>query len=312
MAVTVKSRSKSLKDTELEISQNATLDAFLAEISKKNRNINTNRLRLTYQKESKFVSITTDELLKGEVNRNGDVELFVKDLGPQISWRLVFLVEYFGPIFIHSVFYYLSTLKNVNEKFHSSSSEYNPVLNKILYLMVIAHYLKREFESVFVHQFSNSTMPFFNLFKNSAHYWILNGMISFCYFGYGFLLSDTTIESFYNLLGFSNVSLLIALFTVSELWNLYIHVRLRQWGDTQKKLGNTTKRVAINDGVFKILVAPNYTFEVWAWIWFTVVSKFNLFSLIFLIVSATQMYLWAQKKNKKYGTKRAFLIPFIF
>ena len=44
--------------------------------------------------------------------------------------------------------------------------------------MCIGHYLKREYETLFVHRFSNATMPFMNVFKNSTHYWILMGFCS--------------------------------------------------------------------------------------------------------------------------------------
>lgn len=43
-------------------------------------------------------------------------------------------------------------------------------------MMVLGHYIKRELETMFIHRFSNDTMPFLNVFKNSAHYWLLMGV----------------------------------------------------------------------------------------------------------------------------------------
>lgn len=173
---------------------------------------------------------------------------------------------------------------------------------KQVYLMHLVHYIKREFESVFVHSFSNSTMPLFNVFKNSFHYWILNGLIGLGYLGYGFVFpSKLNINS----------NVLWALFIVFESSNLLCHLKLRKVGDDLLKKG-IKERKPINEGVFKYLVSPNYTFEVLSWVVVTLTFNFNLFAVLFLLVSATQMYLWAMKKNKKYGTKKAFLVPYLF
>lgn len=308
--VAIKSRSKSLKDTEVQLSQASTLESVLASLSKSNRNISKHRLRVTYLKESKQIPITSDTFFKAGLSNN--TQLFVKDLGPQISWGVVFLIEYFGPLLVHSIVYCLSLNQEFINKFAYSKESVDPFLNKIVYSMVMGHYLKREFETLFVHKFTLATMPAFNVFKNSFHYWIINGIISSGYLGYGFILSDSQYAKFLNFLRLNNLQTLVGMFILSEIWNAYIHIRLRLFGEQQRKKGNATERVPISTGIFKIFVAPNYTFEVWSWIWFALVFKLNFFAVFFVTVSATQMYLWARKKNKKYGTNRAFIIPFIF
>ncbi|CEP60030.1 trans-2-enoyl-CoA reductase (NADPH) TSC13 LALA0_S01e01420g [Lachancea lanzarotensis] len=305
MSVKVTSRSKSLKDVELP-QETSSLAAALKEISSKNKNIKTNRIRLTILKENKQIPITSDHAFE---DLSG-AKLFAKDIGPQIGWRLVFCLEYLGPIIIHSLVYYLSTRPEL-AKFHCKSRPYNPFITKVAYILVVAHYVKRELESLFLHKFAQSTMPFFNLFKNSFHYWVLNGAISLGYFGYGFLLKDITVFRIYSAFKLDNFSLILALFIASEFWNFWTHLKLRLWGDAQKAQG-ITQRVPLENGLFKIFVAPNYTFEVLAWTAFTLLFKLNIFAVIFLFVSTAQLYLWAAKKNKKYGTNRAFLIPFVF
>lgn len=312
--IAVKSRSKNLKDVKIEWNDGDGLvyEAVLKKISSGNRGINTNRLRLTYLKEGKHVPLAASDFEgKNIESLESHAEWYVKDLGPQISWRLVFVVEYLGPILIHSAVYYLSLQPQMVAKYHSSSVRYNEFFNTFVYRLIMAHYLKREFETIFVHSFSSATMPLFNIFKNSFHYWVLNGLISLGYFGYGFPVGNKTLFRIYSKLRISDFRWLVGLFALSEVLNFYIHVQLRRWGDLQKKNG-VTARVPLESGLFKYFVAPNYTFESWAWIWFTLIFKLNIFSVVFLVVSVVQMYVWAQKKNKKYGTKRAFLIPYVF
>ena len=88
-----------------------------------------------------------------------------KDLGPQVSWRLVFVVEYSGPILIFLIFYLYPDI------FYHEKVPEKTLTQKAAFWMAIGHFLKREYESIFIHRFSNATMPISRIFINSTHYW---------------------------------------------------------------------------------------------------------------------------------------------
>ncbi|EAA22535.1 hypothetical protein, partial [Plasmodium yoelii yoelii] len=75
----------------------------------------------------------------------------------QISWRLVYVIEYLGPILIFPFFYFC-------DKYIYSQNAKNK------------HIIQIEFESLFVHRFSNATMPIVRVPINCGHYWILCGV----------------------------------------------------------------------------------------------------------------------------------------
>ena len=65
------------------------------------------RQRLTDAQKRPLVG---DEKRLTDLGIENNARLSVKDLGPQISWRTVFLVEYAGPLLIHPIIYYLAPL----------------------------------------------------------------------------------------------------------------------------------------------------------------------------------------------------------
>lgn len=78
------------------------------------------------------------------------------------------------------------------------------------------HYAKRLFETLFIHRFSNATMPLRNLFKNCAYYWIFAGYVAY-HVNHPLYTSPALPQALLALGGF----------VISELGNLAIHINLR-------------------------------------------------------------------------------------
>ncbi|KAG6895296.1 hypothetical protein C0992_002095 [Termitomyces sp. T32_za158] len=221
-------------------------------------------------------------------------ELQVKDLGSQISWRTVFLIEYAGPLVIHPLIYH--------------------------------------FPRFCVHRFSHGTMPFRNVFKNSAHYHILSGLL-LAYDVYRPLFSATSSYVAGGIRSDKNFLWLMAgVWVFAEFSNLYTHLNLRSLRPPNSRV----RAIPYGYG-FSLVSCPNYFFETLSW---TVVAMmtgsiagmpdtlsplpivlilFLRIAVLFLAVSTTQMALWAIKKHKNYKKEfgkeyprgRYAMIPFI-
>ncbi|KAL1668368.1 3-oxo-5-alpha-steroid 4-dehydrogenase-domain-containing protein [Schizophyllum commune] len=232
-------------------------------------------------------------------------ELVVKDLGPQISWRTVFLIEYVGPLLIHPLFYYYPRVFYGQDVKHSTMQTY-------AFALIMGHFIKRELETLFVHRFSHATMPFFNVFKNSGHYHLISGLLlAFDLYrrGYsapavaGTLLDDPT---------FLNVC--AGLVIAFELLNLNAHWVLRSL-----RPAGTTKRGIPHGFGFGLVSCPNYLFETLAWTTITVMTGGSLASILFVVVATVQMAIWALKKHNQYKKEfgkayprgRKAMFPFI-
>lgn len=170
--------------------------------------------------------------------------------------------------------------------------------------MLVGHYIKRELETLFVHRFSNETMPFFNLFKNSFHYWVLNGSSAY------FLLHPKyTSPSWAS----DNVSVvLFVLFWIFEFMNGQCHLVLKNL----RKPGTRERGIPYGWGFSQISCA-NYFWESLSWLTFSISTQVAM-AYVFTLVSFGQMLIWAIKKHKNYKKefgdkypKRYVMVPFI-
>lgn len=311
--VTIKSRSASIKGftEELVSFSNARL---VKKISERNR-IPADQIKLAVMDESgKFQPMDPNNTLNAYFKPQellGDVVVYAKDVGRQIAWKTVFLVEYLGPIIIHTLVYGIA--------YYFLGVEFSSTQKTALKLAVL-HFMKREYETMFVHRFSNSTMPFFNLFKNSGHYWVLSGVFLSIFV---YCRDPTSLESASSLVKFLfHVNslppvvnkALVGLWIFAEGSNLITHKNLANIRSKDLKAYTIPKGYG-----FDVVACPNYFFECLAWFSFALLVG-NWSAWLFLAVSSAQMYLWALKKNKKllitFGDdykklRRAKFIPYL-
>ena len=124
--------------------------------------------------------------------------------------------------------------------------------------MVIGHYAKRELETLFVHRFSNDTMPFFNVFKNSAHYWILMGFCSMYFLLHPEYTPPQWCSEPLHYVFFG-------MFCIFEFMNLMCHITLRNL----RKPGSTERGIPCSWG-FGMVSCANYFWESMCWLTFAV------------------------------------------
>lgn len=226
--------------------------------------------------------------------------------GPQIAWRTVFIIEYLGPLLIPALF--LFPLRpyiyfNFDQPLPDPSN-----LQLLVCALQTLHFLKREYETLFVHRFSSATMPAFNIFKNSAHYWFLAG------FNIAYWVSRPDAAAATSEPNPLLVWAGLALFVFGELANLNAHYVLRDL----RRPGTTERGIPSGFG-FSLVTCPNYMFEILAWLGVFLVSQLNLSVLVFTLVGGLQMWSWGWKKEKryrkdfgdKYKKKRTVLLAYI-
>ncbi|KAG4434434.1 hypothetical protein IFR05_010074 [Cadophora sp. M221] len=285
--------------TSIEITDKTTVQDVKEQLAKKAGGMDPERLGI-YDAEKKKLLKDRKALVASSQDVMSAKEILVKDLGPQLSWTTVFIIEYLGPILIHLAFPLL-----LRPYLYSSA----PPLSSSQYLsmaMIVLHFLKREYETVFVHKFSLATMPLLNIFKNSFHYWVLSGL-NIAYWIYApssYTAKSSPTIDYINYAG-------LVLYVYGEASNFIAHQTL----SNLRSRGGTERGIPKGYG-FGLVTCPNYLFELIAWTGIALVSK-SAATVIFNGIAWAQMHQWAIKKEKalraefpnKYSKKKYVLLP---
>ncbi|CAL1289523.1 unnamed protein product [Larinioides sclopetarius] len=246
-----------------DLSETTTINDIKNEIRKIKRKLHPCRQALRLEPRGKFLG---DHLTLQSLEFKGqNKQLYLKDLGPQIGWKTVFLFEYAGPLALYVATYFRPAFMYGAD----ASKPIHPVVH-IAVICWIFHYSKRLLETLFVHRFSHATMPIRNLFK------------------------------------------------LAELGNLSIHLALRNLrpeGSTERKIPMPTSNPFT--WLFNFVSCPNYTYEVMAWVAFTVMTN-SMPAGLFATAGFYQMAVWALGKHRnykkefsKYPKGRKAILPFI-
>ena len=275
--------------TQIEISKDSQTEDIFKESARFSK-INIDRIRLYIEKNGSKIPLPKYQPVS-EIPSNS---IIIVDSGPQFSFMINDLFEYIPPIFI-----WIQTLFFIQPKL-------NKYINTAT-LMWQFHFTKRSLEAVFVHTYSQKTLPIFSLldnscFKNCIYYWTFAVLISFS------VIKRWNFQVRYPEL--QNAG--IWLFIISEILNGYCHIRLR-FLRPKGSLGHYLP----TGFLFNQITCPNYTFEILAWIGFGLFTQ-SIFSFLFPLCGGAQMLLWADEKRKKLATKypevmkRGRITPFSF
>lgn len=304
-----------LKKIRCDTTPATRVSSIIEAYAENNGGLDPNRIKLSYVDDEAKDKTKAKRTLKSHLtlaengldfSQNPTLHVTAKDVGRQIGWKTVFIIEYLGPMFIHSLFYYL---------WYDAGNVTNTQL--LAFNLTLLHYLKREYETLFVHSFSADTMPFAFLFRNSAHYWIINGVfIGFAIYApqdvhytgiwkWVFHVADRTDDE---------LKLFGALMVLFELCNFHCHRLLKQLRSDGSREHKIPRGFA-----FELVSFPNYMFESLSWLVFAVMVN-NWSAYLFLVVGTGTMMVWAKQKHAKYRKEfgddypkhRRAMFPYVF
>lgn len=294
MKLVVKDR-KERELASLDVDPNTTVGDFKkqmqGEFKKSKKNMYPDRQRYTIGLGKGATALKGGKLSDYDLN-DGSV-LYFKDLGAQVSYKMVFIIEYLGPMLIWFI---------VDEFYRQYYGVERSQAQMLLTVMWHLHYIKRELETLFVHRFSHATMPLFpNLPRNCAHYW-----------GAGLYISVFVLSPSHVAVIDEKTPYFVGFWALFEVCNLISHIQLRNL----RKPGSTERKIP-RGFLFEFVSCPNYTCEILGWVFFSLIAV-HWSSWLFTVVGAGQMYIWAAQKHRAYKKdfpdypkSRKIIVPFI-
>ncbi|KAG7526876.1 very-long-chain enoyl-CoA reductase-like [Solea senegalensis] len=232
--------------------------------------------------------------------------MYFRDLGPQLGWTMVFLAEYIGPLLTYLLFYFRVPYM-YSHRYVFTSSPHSVVTRACVCHTV--HYMKRLIETIFVHRFSHGTMPLRIIVRNCAYYWGFSAWLAY-YINHPLY----TPPSY----GDVQVNFALVIFAMCQLGNFSIHltlIRLKGDGARSRRYPIPTKNPFT--WLFFFVSCPNYTYEVGAWVSFSIMTQ-CLPVAFYTLLGFIQMTIWAKGKHKAYSREfkdyprfRMAIIPLI-
>lgn len=300
MEISILSSAGGKPITTLTVDPNATLKQLKNEVQRKKPHLSPERQEFRHEMRGKGLD---DSQTAAAVGLKDQGKLYLKDLGPQIGYKTVFLVEYAGPLFVYAWIYTRPWL------FYGEGAVSQP-MSQVVHIAAscwILHYAKRILETLFIHRFSHATMPIKNLFRNCSYYWLFAAYVSY-HVNHPLYTAPCEMQTY----------IALGCWTVCELGNFSIHYALRNLrpaGSKERRIPRATKDPLTL--LFNLVSCPNYTYEVGGWIAFTIMTQ-CLPAGLFTFAGFYQMAVWALGKHraykkdfKDYPRGRKAIIPFV-
>ncbi|KIH90729.1 enoyl reductase [Sporothrix brasiliensis 5110] len=322
LAVSNRAKSGTIKKlpASIDITTSTTIEELQQKLAKASGVRDYNRIGI-FDPVTRKIIRDRRAVLGAQENVVASKAILVQDLGAQVGWRTVYLIEYAGPLLFHGLLFYLRPIIPLPQALSrgQTASRSDPVtdIQRLVYILFQLHFVKRELETAFLHRFSANTMPARNIVRNSAFYWLLAGFA--CAWSLYAPLSPFRVSSQFPAAspprsGFGSSPLDyvgIALYVFGQIANFSVHwhlAHLRSPGGTEKKIPNAFGS--------SLVTAPNYMFEILTWLGVILISR-DIVVVIFISVGMLYMRMWSRDKERalrrlfpdKYKKKKYTMFP---